>query len=93
MVRLLRLGQVPRRPLPRMRACAVTAGRIRLPRAGAIHEALSGLRTRCDHFVIVIDVFVHAGSGLCLASRLRREALLVRVEVRDLRRWPVAAGR
>jgi hypothetical protein len=25
--------------------------------------------------------------------RLRREALLVRVEVRDLRLWPVAAGR
>ncbi len=28
----------------------------------------------------------------CQKFGLRREALLVRVEVRDLRRWPVAAG-
>src|SRR5258706_721551 len=33
------------------------------------------------------------GSGReCQKFGLRREALLVRVEVRDLRRWPVAAG-
>ena len=30
--------------------------------------------------------------GECQKFGLRREALLVRVEVRDLRRWPVAAG-
>jgi hypothetical protein len=34
-----------------------------------------------------------AATGAWICFELRREALLIRVEVRDLRLWPVAAGR
>ena len=51
-------------------------------------------RRLCERFIApVLAGITCQDIRACQIFCLRREALVVRVEVRDLRRWPVAAGR